>query len=109
MDEYFSIDQFFLGVNVTNAEYFVVEGTDAYISCAVNIRPLPSGGINITWYKQGGDDDLSSELVEVNGTSYLTLHLNNTKREDKGVYMCSVDDGNIEGGINISTNVIVEC
>lgn len=86
-------------------------GSDAYISCAVNIQPSPPDGIDVTWYRGSTNDDLSSisQLVEVNGTSNLTLHLQNIEKDDKGTYVCSVDDGNVEGGINISTNVIVEC
>ena len=89
----------------------MLQGSDAYISCAVNIQPSPLGGINISWYKESTDDDLSSvsELVEINDTSYLILHLQNIEKEDKGTYVCSVDDGHVEGGINISTNLIVEC
>ena len=90
----------------------MLEGSDVYISCAVNIQPSPPGGINVTWYRGSTNDDLSSishQLVDVNGTSHLTLHLDNIEKEDKGTYVCSVDDGNVEGGINISTNIIVEC
>ena len=108
----FSTDKFLLDIiNVTDVEHYVLEGSDVYISCAVNIQPSPPGGINVTWYRGGTNDDLSSisELVEINGTSHLTLHLDNIEKEDKGTYVCSVDDGNVEGGINISTNVVVEC
>ena len=86
-------------------------GNDVYISCEVNIQPSPSGGVNITWYRERTDEDLSSisELVEEDDTSYLTLHLEDIKEEDKGRYVCSVDNGNVTGGINTSVNVIVEC
>ena len=89
----------------------MVEGDDVYISCAVNIQPSPPGGVNITWYRESTNDNLNSvsELVEINGTSHSTLHLSNVKKEDKGTYVCSVDDGNVEGGINVSRSVVVEC
>ena len=105
-------DQFSLNINITeDIDYFVLEGTNVYISCDVTIEPRPSGGINITWSLQNTNVDLSSipQLVENNGTSSLILQLTNIERENKGTYVCTVDDGNVEGGINISTNVIVEC
>ena len=105
-------DQFSLNINVTkDVEYLVLEGTNVYISCDVTIEPRPSDGINITWSLQNTNVDLSSipQLVENNGTSSLILQLTNIERENKGTYVCTVDDGNVEGGINISTNVIVEC
>lgn len=108
----FSTDHFLLDINdTTDMEYFVLLGSAADISCAVNIEPRSSGGINIMWHKMGANDDLSSntELVEINSTSYLILHLKNISKEDKGLYVCSVDDGHLENGLNISTNVIVEC
>ena len=111
LNEHFSTDQFLFNLNVTDEDHFVLEGTDVYISCVVIIKPQPPSGINITWYRQDMNDDLSSisELVKMNETSYLLLHLKNIAKEDTGMYVCSVDDGNVEGGINISTNVIVEC
>jgi len=104
-------DQFLLEINVTNFEHFVLEGSDVDISCNVNIEPSPPGGINVTWYKNGMNDDLSlmTELVEMNNTSHFILHLKNIKKGDQGTYVCSVDDGNFEDRINISTNIIVEC
>ena len=89
----------------------MLEGADVYISCVVIIEPHPPSGIDIAWYKNDTNDDLSSvsELVKMNETSHLILHLKNISKEDKGVYVCSVDDGNAEDRVNISTNVIVEC
>ena len=101
-----SVDKFLLDINVTDAEHYVLEGSDVYISCAVNIQPSPPGGIDVTWYRGGTNDDLNSisQLVEIDGTSYLTLRLENIEKEDKGAYVCSVN-----GRINISTNVVMEC
>ena len=89
----------------------MLEGTNVYISCDVTIEPCPSGGIYISWSLQNTNVDLSSvsQLVENNGTYSLILQLTNIERENKGTYVCTIDDGNVEGGINISTNVIVEC
>lgn len=110
------LDQFSLKINVTediteDVDYFVLEGTNVYISCDVTIEPRPSGGINIKWSLENTNIDLSSisQLVENNRTSSLILQLTDIERKNKGTYVCTIDDGNVEGGINISTNVIVEC
>ena len=108
----FPTDKFSLSINVTeDVDYFVLEETDVYISCNVTIEPRPSAGIKITWSLKDSNANLSSisELVENNETSLLTLRLKNIGRENKGTYVCTIDDGNVEGGISVSTNVIVEC
>ena len=105
-------DKFSLNINVTeNVDNFVLEGADVYISCDVIIEPRPSAGIKITWNLKDTNVNLSSisEQVENNGTSSLILQLKNIERVNKGTYVCTVDDGNVEGGISVSTNVIVEC
>ena len=108
----FPTDKFSLRINVTeDVDYFVVEGTDVYISCNAMIEPRPSAGIKITWNLKDTNVTLSSisELVENNETSLLILQLKNIGRENKGTYVCTVDDGNVEGGISVSTDVVVEC
>ena len=93
-------------IDDTNSEYYTMRGMDAEISCIVAINPHQQ--VNITWSKDMNNNfPLSTNTFEEDGEFLSILSLCNVRDEDKGLYSCSVNDGDTE--YNETTNVVVEC
>ena len=93
-------------INDTNSEYYTIRGLDAQISCNVAITPHQQ--VDITWFRNDNNNvSLSTTNFEKDGEFYSILSLYNIRDDDRGLYSCSVSDGDTE--YKVTTNVIVEC
>ncbi|XP_065904635.1 receptor-type tyrosine-protein phosphatase S-like isoform X2 [Dysidea avara] len=92
-------------INDTNSEYYTIRGLDAQISCNVAITPHQQ--VDITWFRNDNNNvSLSTTNFEKDGEFYSILSLYNIRDDDRGLYSCSVSDGDTE--YKVTTNVIVE-